>query len=151
MIGGTFREFGPKRNDKDFILLLRCVGGGEKHSNEQWIYEHGNIFLCFRMIFLLSFFLPPWVWQNCVCLFLYSSFHGKLIQYILLNLCLFAMEKNRDIESDSNLEDKALHEIWCKEKPKKFVMLFCLSYTRWFLYLSSTYPSYFSGVFIAFV
>lgn len=48
-------------------------GGGGKHSNEQQIYEHGNIFM-FRKIFL---FPPLDIFTE-----LYASlFHGKLIQY----------------------------------------------------------------------
>lgn len=126
MIGGRLGSSGPKRNDKDFAPKM-CGGWleGKSTAMNSEFMSMEIFFYVFGWFFFLHFFGCLHEYDKTACVFLPSlPFHGKLIQYILLNLCLFAKEKNRNIESDCNLEDKALHEIWCKEKPKKFVMLF---------------------------
>lgn len=90
MIGGTLKG---SRREMIRILLLSC-GGGEKHSNEHWIYEHGNIFF----FYVFGWFFFPFASMSMTKLRVSSSdssYHGKLIQYILLNLC---HEERKDLK-----------------------------------------------------
>ena len=51
------------------ISLFRCGGGEEKNSNEQWIYEHGNIFYVFGSFFFLENGKTACVFC-CICRFM---------------------------------------------------------------------------------